>query len=923
MGSRTCVHRGSMMVSCDSDRNRWLELNLIRYLGTSAAVAVHVYCIVSTACEGVRAPGASAVARRGNRSCSTVRLSMAVSKEDTSGLMTKASAFIAKYAIEGGRVRLRPGDVGVHKKSRGGDYPAGLRAKELLVEMSRAGILQDEVDNHGYAVEEMPVKMILDSKDACITTTLEYNVQQCAKDELLSGIYDEPFNKVFHGLLAHNHVMTVCRAVIARQLWRLEDIQDMKITFCDEGGRLSLDLITSSVNCKQLGAIIRDGFLCNVLSWKMDVEETDAAAIISTAFNELSQAAMRTTELQAIQVLKGEIILQMSKDVGQAVAFETTVARVKSILGPAVDDPDIVQLFDFLISNGVGKKSYIDDFLHWTTSSINPNKRRLRFAAFVPINNMCPLPLSRCAVAKRAYRGKPTGGYCPNPEHAWGLFTQEQLTPLEELLRFFHVQCKDLLSGWDVKARLQLLGNVDIAAAQAFYLVAQTKKNPKKVNKDGVDAVRRAVLQATYQYANELSLHDNSPLIQSIPGKPEWIVFGAVDAPDPPPAVAATTKEVGAKEQVVTANVIHFDEASGMAMNQQEPNSSEIKKVPTVVEQALPWQAWQRVYAEPAAMHGADHGSAVAVLHTLSCGVDAETLPLEVCERNGRIHVRATRSIPANELMLPPSAANACSLVDPHTQTTALAVDIAVRVQRNSMQAHGPTPREQSVEPAKKRVKKADKKPDGEKKADTDDDGEPAAEYLTERFFKLVSEWKVPALTTTADQATKAASAQCSCSDTVDGNSLWPPVLAPVHKVERSIDDYAWGDPASVRGFCKTTAAMSVYWAVRRLSRSDLEQANKLRSKKQLFNCRFEQVRIVNVSVGQVNKRAVNQTRNIEVPFITNTTDVEAGEELLLEKPTDERRPAAKPTGSASKWKTEATKSVKKAEARKGSHHKD
>ena len=148
------------------------------------------------------------------------------------------------------------------------------------------------------------------------------------------------------------------------------------------------------------------------------------------------------------------------------------------------------------------------------------------------------------------------------------------------------------------------------------------------MNKDGVDAVRRAVLQATYQYANELSLHDNSPLIQSILGKPEWIVFGAVDAPDPPPAVAATTKEVGAKEQVVTANVIHFDEASGMAMNQQEPNISEIKKVPTVVEQALPWQAWLRVYAEPAAMHGADHGSAVAVLHTLSCGVDGETLPL-------------------------------------------------------------------------------------------------------------------------------------------------------------------------------------------------------------------------------------------------------------------------------------------------------
>ena len=848
---------------------------------------------------------------------------MAMSKEDTSGLMIKASAYIAKYAVEGGKVRLRPGDAGVHKKSRGGDYPAGLRAKELLVEMTRAGILQDDADNHGYAVEEMPVQMMLDSKGDCMTTTLEYNVQQCAKDALLSGIYDEPFNKVFHAFLAHNHALTVCRAVIAKQQWRLEDIQDMKISFCDEGGRLSLELITSSVNGKQLGAIVRDGFLCRVLSWKMDVEEPDAAATISTAFNEVGQAAMRTTELQAFQVLKGEIILQMSKDVGQAVAFETTVARVKSILGPAAGDPDIVQLFDFLVSNGVGKNSYIDDFLHWATANINPNKRRLRFAAFVPINNMRPLPLSKCAVAKRAYRGQPTGGYCPNPEPVWATFTEEQLTPLEELLRFFHVQCKDLLSEWAVKARLQLLGNVDIAAAHSFYSVAHDKK--KKTIKECDDAVRRAMLKATYRYAHELSLHDNSPLIQSIPDKPEWIVFRAVDAPDLPPAVAAATKEVRAKEQVATANVVHFDEASGVAMNQQEPTSKEPKKVSTVVEQALPWRAWQRVYAEPAAMHGADHGSAVAVLYTLSCGVDAEQLPLEVCERNGRIHVRATRSIPANELMLPPSAANACSLVDPHTPTiTTLAVDIAVRVQRNTMQTHGPTPREQSVEPAKKKVKKGDKKPDGEKKADTDDECEPKAEYDAERLFKLVPEWKVPALTTTADQATKAASAQCSCSDTVDGSSLCPPVLAPVYKVERSIDDYAWGDPASVtRGFCKTTAAMSVYWAIRRVSSSELERANKLRSKKQSFNCRFEKVRVVNICVGLVNKRGVNQARNIEVPFITNAIDVEAGEELLLEKlletPAEARKPP-KPTAGASNWKTAVTKSVKKAEASKCDH---
>ena len=53
MGSRTCVHGGSMMMSCDADRNRWLELNLIHYLSSSAVVAVHISCIVSAALGGL------------------------------------------------------------------------------------------------------------------------------------------------------------------------------------------------------------------------------------------------------------------------------------------------------------------------------------------------------------------------------------------------------------------------------------------------------------------------------------------------------------------------------------------------------------------------------------------------------------------------------------------------------------------------------------------------------------------------------------------------------------------------------------------------------------------------------------------------------------------------------------------------------
>ena len=88
------------------------------------------------------------------------------------GLMIKATAYIAKWSKDGPKARLRPGDVGVHKKNRGGEYPTVLRGKELLVDIAKAGILQDEADHHGFAVEEMLVQMVLEQKVTDFTTTL-------------------------------------------------------------------------------------------------------------------------------------------------------------------------------------------------------------------------------------------------------------------------------------------------------------------------------------------------------------------------------------------------------------------------------------------------------------------------------------------------------------------------------------------------------------------------------------------------------------------------------------------------------------------------------------------------------------------------------------------------------------------------------
>ena len=219
------------------------------------------------------------------------------------------------------KIRCRPGELGVNKGNRGGDYPNGVRVEELLRETAKLGILQEEADHNCIVVQEMPLEEMRQRPDH--ETSLAYNIRQCARDERLHGVYDAPFNIVNHTMLSHNHFMTVCRAFLTKRAWHMVAISEKNITFCDKSGKLSLVLFTATPNGAQLAEIIEKGFLCEVLAWQMDVEEPSAALVISTAANEMNSVAMRTTEIQAMKVLKSEIIIQMSMSVGEKVHFQT------------------------------------------------------------------------------------------------------------------------------------------------------------------------------------------------------------------------------------------------------------------------------------------------------------------------------------------------------------------------------------------------------------------------------------------------------------------------------------------------------------------------------------------------------------------------------------------------------------------------
>ena len=116
---------------------------------------------------------------------------------------------------------------------------------------------------------------------------------------------------------------------------------------------MSSSAVAATENGEELKEVVDACVYCEVLSWKMDVEEPTGASVISAALNKCCYFAMRTTERSALYTLRGGIIEAAGK-LGERVAFASVVRKAHMELKSALYDPDLDNLFDFLISIGVG-----------------------------------------------------------------------------------------------------------------------------------------------------------------------------------------------------------------------------------------------------------------------------------------------------------------------------------------------------------------------------------------------------------------------------------------------------------------------------------------------------------------------------------------------------------------------------------------
>ena len=717
--------------------------------------------------------------------------------------------------------------MGVHECNRSGVYPAGIRCRDLCIEVLKVGFLQEEFTHALVAVEEKPYSEIRNGSQDYVPTS-EYNRAASLQDEFLRTCFEEPHGSVQYKLLSHNHMMLVLRAFLTNAEWKIDPIEQKRlekiIKPCNEQGKLCMTAVAATENGKELVQVILEGVDCEVLSWKMAEEEPTAAAVISGALNKCSDLAMRTTEWSALYTLKGQIIKaaktqelnQTAVAAGQLVAYAKVFEACHVELDNAADDPDLPDLFDFLVSLGVGVNSYCEDLQAFGKRFVDSKQRQLRFAAFGVMNKIdLAYPRMKLAIIKRAYRKPSNGKYCANPEAWWPAIPKAAMDSAEQLLRFVHtnVAATAVAAEWEHSRKTLWLGNADIAIADAFSKVCQQHKN-----KPPVDKAREAMLNGLANMKGfDVTVFEAAPP-DSVEN--EWIKFGNAQSQT---AVAADTSQTAvAGDTNAKVSVLRFDEKTGVMLNEQVRFESETK---TSIHIEVPWKEWHEQNQCLGATQ-ADKASVLMLLENIHHRWDPSSVDVKIMLRDGKISVVAVSKVKKNAIILPPCIPNKMVVHDANNEHP-MAVQISVALADNK---------------------------------DTQSPGDKDAERKVN--FLLCPDFKAPtAVAASSSSAVGGGSENAAVPRLVYSKDCFES-LHPFWAVRKITNDALQQEKDQIAKQMKQTGE---------------------KPKMPQFNCKFVTQVHNCLSIAEVGGRSLNSTRFISVPYITNIKELAEGDELIVQ----------------------------------------
>ena len=276
------------------------------------------------------------------------------------GQIQEAMAYRVKYRIthqEGAKnvntILMNIRSLGVHMKNRGGTYPNLDTLKDLCAFLIKKGFVRAEADHQGVCVQNVPSSVVS-------STAIDIGAYNRAKTNSpeTQSMFDN--RSLQAGTLSHSHLLLVLLAWLTGAKWDMPcDEGAPTPRTCDDKGCLDMAAVADHPNAREMMDVINEGLRMEMLSWKIYTEEPGACAMISNALNKGHEIVLRTAELTALECLTGELSLQANALTARAVSFESVREALRRQLDDYVDEPDFLEMFEFVINLGGSDHTFV------------------------------------------------------------------------------------------------------------------------------------------------------------------------------------------------------------------------------------------------------------------------------------------------------------------------------------------------------------------------------------------------------------------------------------------------------------------------------------------------------------------------------------------------------------------------------------
>ena len=436
--------------------------------GHSSPSSSKVAASVGAAQSDLRAP--VDVIRVGGASSSGPGVSDCIhgSGDSNVALVRRAAALRAKYKRHQYLMRIPVMQIGAHPDNRDGQGPSGSRCLELTGKILSVGFDDVEADANGVLVEEKP-----GSNHICSA-----NRRFADGDELLAPIVD---GQITYGTLSHStlnqlmrNIWTKCPVAAGAAASGVSMSEgsssavaedDALARIVDKGGRLSLTRLQEVDSA--FAKAVQSGLQWEVLSYAIEVEEPDGCAVIQSALNAKNGLFLVAHEMQALSRL---MTLTASSAVAEVrLTWEQVLARVRETMPQFASDKNFIDLYAFVVDLGGQNSVFLQDLRAFHQRFVNPQLRRLQLESFLAANALpIEMPHLKIALVKHIYvDGKASHGFLRAPPLKFIKSLSSDgagctaSAVAEDVLRFFHVDCDEVLNNLEGGLKIKFLANLD------------------------------------------------------------------------------------------------------------------------------------------------------------------------------------------------------------------------------------------------------------------------------------------------------------------------------------------------------------------------------------------------------------------------------------------------------------------------------